>query len=82
MRLMVFVAALSIALMARADYWMTFCKTPSGQQYAQVGYVKPDADGFVTIKAGSLTVVVYKTQVWYQKMPGEAPAVAVSPKIR
>jgi len=38
----------------------------------QVGYVKPDADGFVTIKAGSLTVVVYKTQVWYQKMPGEA----------
>ena len=27
---------------------------------------------FVTIKAGPLTVVVYKTQVWYQKMPGEA----------
>ncbi len=44
-----------------------------GQQYSQVGYVKPDADGFVTIKAGLLTVVVYKTQVWYQKMPGEAP---------
>ena len=61
MRLMVFVASLSIAFIARADYWMTFCK------------VKPDADGFVTIKAGSLTVVVYKTQVWYQKMPGEAP---------
>ena len=38
-----------------------------------IGYVKPDADGFVTIKAGPLTVVVYKTQVWYQKMPGEAP---------
>ena len=73
MRLMVFVASLSIAFIARADYWMTFCKTPGGQQYSQVGYVKPDADGFVTIKAGSLTVVVYKTQVWYQKMPGEAP---------
>ena len=71
MRLMVFVASLSIAFIARADYWMTFCKTPGGQQYSQVGYVKPDADGFVTIKAGALTVVVYKTQVWYQKMPGE-----------
>lgn len=67
--LVVFVAAIA----ARADYWMTFCKTPGGNQYAQVGYVKPDADGFVTIKAGPLTVVVYKTQVWYLKMPGEAP---------
>ena len=68
-----FVAGLVVAasLVARADYWMTFCKTPSGQQYSQVGYVKPDADGFVTIKAGPLMVVVYKTQVWYQKMPGE-----------
>ena len=64
----------AVALTARADYWMTFCKTPGGQQYSQVGYVKPDADGFVTIKAGPLTVVVYKTQVWYQKMPGEALA--------
>ena len=60
-------------LTAKADYWMTFCKTPGGQQYSQFGYVNPDADGFVTIKAGPLTVVVYKTQVWYQKMPGEAP---------
>ena len=59
------------SLLARADYWMTFCKTLDGRQYSQVGYVKPDADGFVTIKAGPLTVVVYKTQVWYQKMPGE-----------
>ena len=57
----------------KADYWMTFCKTLGGQQYSQVGYVKPDADGFVTIKAGPMTVVVYKTQVWYQKMPGKAP---------
>ena len=61
------------ALMAKADYWMTFCKTPSGQQYSQVGYVKPDADGFVTIKTGPIMVVVYKTQVWYQRIPGEAP---------
>lgn len=68
--LVVFVAAIA----ARADYWMTFCKTPGGQQYSQIGYVKPDADGFVTIKAGPLTVVVYKTQVWYLKMPGEAPS--------
>ena len=74
--------AFAAAMAARADYWMTFCKTPGGNQYAQVGYVKPDADGFVTIKTGSLTVVVYKTQVWYQKLPGDAPAVAVSPKIR
>ena len=65
--------AFAVSLTAKADYWMTFCKTPGGQQYSQVGYVKPDADGFVTIKAESLTVVVYKTQVWYQKMPGEAP---------
>ena len=68
---LVFVVGLMLS--ARADYWMTFCKTPSGQQYSQVGYVKPDADGFVTIKSGPLVVVVYKTQVWYQKMPGEAP---------
>lgn len=65
------VVVLSVA--ARADYWMTFCKTPGGQQYSQIGYAKPDAEGFVTIKAGPMTVVVYKTQVWYQKMPGEAP---------
>ena len=65
--------AFAFAVSAWADYWMMFCKTPGGQQYSQVGYVKPDADGFVTIKAGPVTVVVYKTQVWYQKMPGEAP---------
>ena len=73
MKKLVVLAALVAAKAARVDYWMTFCKTPGGQQYAQVGYVKPDADGFVTIKAGQLTVVVYKTQVWYQKMSGEAP---------
>lgn len=63
-----------ISVMAKAEYWMTSCKTPGGKQYSQVGYVKPDSDGFVTIKTGPLTVVVYKTQVWYQKMPGEAPS--------
>ena len=73
MKPMIFVAVLATVITAKADYWMTFCKTPSGQQYSQVGYVKPDVDGFVTIKAGPLAVVVYKTQVWYQKMPGEAP---------
>ena len=67
--------AVALASAARADCWMTSCKTPGGQQYSQVGYVKPDADGFVTIKAGPMTVVVYKTQVWYQKMPGGAPHV-------
>lgn len=64
---------LIFAVATKADYWMTFCKTPGGRQYSLVGYVKPDEDGFVTIKAGPITVVVYKTQVWYQKMPGEAP---------
>lgn len=73
MKKIVLMFAVSLAMIAKADYWMTFCKTPSGQHYSQVGYVKPDADGFVTIKAGPLTVVVYKTQVWYQKMPGDAP---------
>ncbi len=73
MKLTIAAVLLVSALVTRADYWMTFCKTPGGQQYSQVGYVNPDADGFVTIKAGALTVVVYKTQVWYQKMPGEAP---------
>lgn len=66
-------ALTSMAMTAKADYWMAFCKTPGGQQYSQGGYAKPDADGLVTIKTGSVTVVVYKTQVWYQKMPGEAP---------
>ena len=61
------------SLLAKADYWMTFCKTLDGRQYSQIGYAKPDADGFVTIKAGPMTVVVYKTQVWYMKMPGESP---------
>ena len=70
---LVVLAALALPFVAKADYWMTFCKTPGGKQYSQVGYVKPDADGFVTIKAGPIAVVVYKTQVWYQKMPGEAP---------
>ena len=72
-KMLIIMAVAAMAMEARADYWMTFCKTPSGQQYSQIGYAKPDADGFVTIKAGPLTVVVYKTQVWYQKMPGEAP---------
>jgi len=36
--------------------------------------VKPDADGFVIFKAGAVTVAVYKTQVWYLKMPGEVPS--------
>ena len=73
MKLTIAAVLLVSALVAKADYWMTFCKTLGGQQYSQVWYAKPDADGFVTIKAGALTVVVYKTQVWYQKMPGEAP---------
>ena len=73
MRTIVMLVVFAAALAARADYWMTFCKTPGGQQYSQVGYAKPDADGFVTVKAGALTVVVYKTQVWYVRMPGEEP---------
>ena len=71
-KMFIMMAFTALAMSAKADYWMTFCKTPGGQQYSQVGYVKPDADGFVTIKAGPIAVVVYKTQVWYQKMPGEA----------
>lgn len=70
-KLMVAGLVVAATLIAKADYWMTFCKTPGGQQYSQIGYVKPDSDGFVTIKAGPMTVVVYKTQVWYLKMPGE-----------
>ena len=72
-KLLATVAAIFLSAAARADYWMTFCRTPGGKQYSQVGYAKPDGDGFVTIKAGAITVVVYKTQVWYQKMPGEPP---------
>ena len=64
-------AVVAMAMAAKADYWMTFCKTPGGQQYSQIGYAKPDADGFVTIRAGTVTGVLYKTQVWYKKMPGE-----------
>ena len=72
-RVAICLIAFAVVMAAKADYWMTFCKTPGGNQYAQVGYVKPDADGFVTIKAGAITVVVYKTQVWYQNMPGDPP---------
>ena len=72
-KILLTLVVLAIAMAAKADYWMTFCRTPGGQQYSQIGYVKPDADGFVTIKAGPITVVVYKTQVWYQKMPGDTP---------
>ena len=46
-KLFILSATAAMALMARADYWMTFCKTPGGKQYSQVGYAKPDADGFV-----------------------------------
>ena len=73
MKKIVLMFSVFLAMIAKADYWMTFCKTLDGRQYSQVGYVKPDAEGFVTIKAGPITVVVYKTQVWYQKMPGDAP---------
>ena len=73
MRSIMLFAVIAAALTAKADYWMTFCKTLDGRQYSQIGYAKPDADGFETIKAGPMTVVVYKTQVWYMKMPGEAP---------
>ena len=72
-KMLLMAAMLAVAMAAKADYWMTFCKTLDGRQYSQVGYAKPDADGFVTIKAGPITVVVYKTQVWYQKLPGDAP---------
>ena len=72
-KMLLMAAVLAVAMAAKADYWMTFCQTPGGKQYSQVGYAKPDADGFVTIKAGAITVVVYKTQVWYQKMPGDPP---------
>ena len=72
-RIILTVAVVLAARAAMADYWMTFCKTLDGRQFNQVGYVKPDADGFVAVRAGPTTVVVYKTQVWYQKMPGAAP---------
>ena len=62
MKTIAFLVAIAASLAAKADYWMTFCMTPGGQQYAQVGYVKPDADGFVTIKAGPLTITVCKPQ--------------------
>ena len=73
-------ALFAFASVAKADYWMTFCAPPGDNQtYCQVGYVKPDADGFVTLNCGGYggapvqTIVVYKTQVWYRKMPGNPP---------
>ena len=45
MKKLVMLVVLVAAMAARADYWMTFCKTPGGQQYSQVGYVRPDVDG-------------------------------------
>ena len=78
--IMISCALFAVASVAKADYWMTFC-APLGekQTYCQVGYVKPDVDGFVTLNCGGYggapvqTIVVYKTQVWYRKMPGNPP---------
>ena len=44
MRSMMLFTIVAAALTAKADYWMTICKTPGGQQYSQVGYVKPDTN--------------------------------------
>ena len=51
--IMISCALFAVASVAKADYWMTFC-APLGekQTYCQVGYVKPDADGFVTLNCG------------------------------
>ena len=81
-KMLIMIAVAAMAMTAKADYWMTFCKTPGGQQYSQIGYAKPDAEEFVTIKAGPMTVVVYKTQVWYQKLPGDPPPEALIDKFR
>ncbi len=74
MKVAAMLAMFALAAAARADYWMTYCRTPGGKEYAQVGYVKPDSDGFVAIRSGMVTLVVYKTQVWYVKLPGTPPA--------
>ena len=44
MRSMMLFTIVAAALTAKADYWMTFCKTPDGRQYSQVGYVKTDTN--------------------------------------
>ena len=54
MKIIAIVVVFLVSFTAKADYWMTFCKTPGGRQYSQVGYVKPDDDGFVTVKAGQI----------------------------
>ena len=55
MRRLLILVVLAVAMAAKADYWMTFCKTPDGRQYSQVGHVKPDADGFVMCDGGFAT---------------------------
>ena len=50
-KLMIVVAGVAMAMAAKADYWMTFCKTPGGQQYSQIGYAKPDFVGTGPLEA-------------------------------
>ena len=33
-KMLIMMAVAALAISAKADYWMTFCKTPGGQQYA------------------------------------------------
>lgn len=73
-KLIVLTAAITITSTLRADYWMTMCKTPSGTMYSQVGYVRPDDEGFVEIRTGAMTVRVHKVNVWYCKVKGNAPS--------
>ncbi len=68
MKKLVVLVALVAAMAAKADYWMTFCKTPGGQQYAQVGYVKPDADGFVTAPSPRTHIAICARGIGLQQL--------------
>ena len=56
---LVVLAILALSLAAKADYWMTFCKTPGGQQYSQIKQVNRTMAGGATAGGG----------IWYNIAP-------------
>ena len=71
MKKLVVLVALVAAMAAKADYWMTFCKTPGGQQYSQFGsrawgFASPDSDYDVR-------GVFVKPLDWYLQLKSDVP---------
>ena len=58
-KMLIMMAVAALAISAKADYWMTFCKTPGGQQYSQIKQVNRTMPGGATGGGG----------IWYNIAP-------------